>query len=54
MLTLPSDALADQRTAHRPYRARVPGIRSISPHFTAVTFTGDDLGTFGSAGFDQQ
>jgi NADPH-dependent ferric siderophore reductase len=56
MLTLPSEAIAvaDARPAYRPYRARVAGIRPLSPHFTRVTFTGDDFDTFGTAGLDQR
>lgn len=54
MLTLPSDVATDVRPGYRPYRATVAGIESLSPHFTKVTFTGDDFGTFGTAGLDQR
>ena len=59
MLTLPNakgssvTAIAD-RPAYRPYRATVVGIRSLSEHFTRVTFFGTQFDTFGTAGLDQR
>ena len=59
MLTLPIEtgsgatAVAD-RPAYRPYRATVVGIRSLSEHFTRVTFFGAQFDTFGTAGLDQR
>ncbi|TFB73258.1 siderophore-interacting protein [Cryobacterium glaciale] len=59
MLTLPIEtgldatAVAD-RPAYRPYRATVVGIRSLSDHFTRVTFFGTQFDTFGTAGLDQR
>ncbi len=46
-------AVAD-RPAYRPYRATVVGIRSLSEHFTRVTFFGEQFDTFGTAGLDQR
>jgi NADPH-dependent ferric siderophore reductase len=54
MLTLPSGVSTEERPAYRPYRATVAGIRSLSPHFTRVTFTGDDFDAFAAAGLDQR
>jgi NADPH-dependent ferric siderophore reductase len=59
MLTLPIEtghsatAVAD-RPAYRPYRATVVGIRSVSAHFTRVSFFGEQFDTFGTAGLDQR
>ncbi|WP_213814233.1 siderophore-interacting protein [Glaciihabitans sp. dw_435] len=49
-----SSVVLDDRPAYRPYVARVSALRSLSPHFTRVTFTGDDFATFGTAGLDQR
>jgi NADPH-dependent ferric siderophore reductase len=59
MLTLPigtgggGPAVAD-RPAYRPYRATVVGIRSLSEHFTRVTFFGEQFDSFGTRGLDQR
>jgi NADPH-dependent ferric siderophore reductase len=44
----------DSRPGYRPFRCAVARVRRLSPHFTRVTFTGDDLATFGSRGLDQR
>ena len=55
---LTSDATAtietDSRPSYRPFRVRVLRVRVLSEHFTRVTFTGDDLDTFGTLGLDQR
>ncbi|MFH5822615.1 siderophore-interacting protein [Georgenia sp. AZ-5] len=47
-------AARDDRPAYRPFAARVAGVRRLSPHFTRVTFTGEDLAWFGTDGLDQR
>lgn len=42
------------RPAYRPYVLRVAEVRRLSPHFARVTFVGDDLEHFGTAGVDQR
>lgn len=42
------------RPAYRPYLVRVSRVRRLSPHFVRVTYTGDDLVHFGTAGLDQR
>ncbi|SEN74772.1 siderophore-interacting protein [Cryobacterium luteum] len=59
MLTLPIETgsaatMVVDRPAYRPYRAMVVGIRSLSEHFTRVTFFGTQFDTFGTAGLDQR
>ncbi|MEV1129789.1 siderophore-interacting protein [Agromyces sp. NPDC049794] len=60
MLTLLSDAAASpfapprERPAYRSFRVRVSRVEHLTPHFTSITFTGDELDTFGTAGFDQR
>ena len=59
MLTLPTRtspgaAAVTDRPAYRPYRATVVGIRSLSDHFTRVTFFGAQFDIFGTAGLDQR
>jgi len=44
----------DSRPAYRPFRASVVRVEELSPHFSRVTFTGEDLGTFGDHGLDQR
>lgn len=55
---LTSDATAtietDSRPSYRPFRVRVLRVRILSEHFTRVTFTGDELDTFGTLGLDQR
>lgn len=38
----------------RGYRVQVRRIQQLTPHFTRITFTGDELQHFGHAGFDQR
>ena len=56
MLTLPNESATAvlDRPAYRPYRATVVGIRSLSKHFTRVTFFGEQFDTFSTAGLDQR
>jgi NADPH-dependent ferric siderophore reductase len=42
------------RAPYRPYLAQVARVVRLSPHFVRVTFTGDDLEHFGTAGLDQR
>jgi NADPH-dependent ferric siderophore reductase len=44
----------DDRAPYRPYVARVARVRALSPHFTRVTFAGDELRWFGTDGLDQR
>ncbi|GAB3606701.1 hypothetical protein GCM10027413_21100 [Conyzicola nivalis] len=44
----------DSRPAYRPFRVRVRRVTPLSEHFVRVTFTGDDLATFGTLGLDQR
>jgi len=43
-----------ERPSYRPYRVRVTRTLRISQTFLRVTFTGDDLTTFGTDGLDQR
>jgi NADPH-dependent ferric siderophore reductase len=56
MLTSETSVLAapDTRPGYRPFRSTVARVRRLSPHFTRVTFTGDDFATFGTRGLDQR
>ncbi|UOE44573.1 siderophore-interacting protein [Agromyces larvae] len=42
------------RPAYRSYRVAVRRAERIAPSFVRVTFTGDELGLFGTAGLDQR
>lgn len=42
------------RPAYRPYAVRVVDVSRLSPSFLRVTFSGDDLQHFGTAGLDQR
>ncbi|QAY74501.1 siderophore-interacting protein [Agromyces protaetiae] len=42
------------RPAYRGFQAAVARVERLSPHFVRVTFTGDDLDEFGTAGLDQR
>lgn len=42
------------RPAYRPYRACVSRVDRLAPHFVRVTFEGDELAHFGTAGLDQR
>jgi NADPH-dependent ferric siderophore reductase len=50
---VPSAAIA-LRPAYRPYVVTVAGVQELSPHFSRVTVTHDDLEHFGTAGLDQR
>ena len=54
MLTLSATSVKDARPAYRPFEATVARITELSATFRRVTFTGDDLGGFGTDGFDQR
>ena len=54
MLTSVDDTATEVRPAYRPFRVRVSRVANLSEHFTRVTFTGDDLDTFGTLGLDQR
>jgi NADPH-dependent ferric siderophore reductase len=53
-LVAPETAVPDSRPAYRPFRVRVRRVTPLSEHFVRVTFTGDDLDTFGTLGLDQR
>ncbi|WP_136708662.1 siderophore-interacting protein [Agromyces sp. H66] len=54
MLTSLAAAPARERPAYRSFRVHVSRVERLAPHFTSVTFTGDDLDGFGTAGLDQR
>ncbi|MBM7504260.1 siderophore-interacting protein [Agromyces aurantiacus] len=57
MLTSPAataTAAARPRPAYRSFRATVRRLRRLTPHFTRVTFGGEELAGFGTAGLDQR
>lgn len=54
MLTSADDVETRPRPAYRSYDVTVRTIRSLSPHFTRVTFTGDELEYFGTHRLDQR
>lgn len=54
MLTSPVEAAPRQRPAYRSFHAKVRRVERLSPHFTRVTFAGDELTGFGTAGLDQR
>jgi NADPH-dependent ferric siderophore reductase len=55
MLTFPiAPPVRDARPAYRPFRAVVAKVERLTPHFTRVTFTGDDLHCFGTDRRDQR
>ncbi|MFC9917710.1 siderophore-interacting protein [Agromyces binzhouensis] len=47
-------APASPRPAYRGFRANVARVRRLTPHFTRVTFAGEELAEFGTAGLDQR
>lgn len=51
---LSSLATAPARPGYRPFRVRVAEVGRLSPSFIRVTFTGADLGEFGTGGLDQR
>lgn len=42
------------RPAYHPYPVRVAAVQRLSPHFARISFTGEDLDHFGTAGLDQR
>ena len=54
MLTSLAEAPLRVRPAYRTFRVRVARVEPLAPHFTCVTFTGEDLHEFGTAGLDQR
>jgi NADPH-dependent ferric siderophore reductase len=56
MLTSAADPtiVLDGRPAYRPFPATVARLRTLSPHFTRVTFTSAAFDGFGTAGLDQR
>jgi NADPH-dependent ferric siderophore reductase len=48
------EAAPRPRPAYRSFRASVARVERLAPHFTLVTFTGDELAEFGTAGLDQR
>ncbi|HEU4758172.1 MAG TPA: siderophore-interacting protein [Agromyces sp.] len=56
MLTSPGaiETAARPRPAYRSFRATVTRVVRLTPHFTRLTFGGDDLAGFGTAGLDQR
>jgi NADPH-dependent ferric siderophore reductase len=51
---LPAAIALDSRPAYRPFRSTVVRVRLLSPHFTRVTFTGNDFEAFAPHGLDQR
>jgi NADPH-dependent ferric siderophore reductase len=47
-------AITAVRPAYRPYAARVEEVRTLSPSFVRVTFSGPDFADFGRSGLDQR
>ena len=58
MLTSPREAIAEPTApawpAYRPFEVVAQRILPLSPHLVRVTFSGDDLGVFGTTGLDQR
>ena len=54
MLTSLAEAAPRERPAYRSFRVQVARVERLTPHFTSVTFAGDDLDQFGTAGLDQR
>lgn len=54
MLTATRPAPARPKAAHRPFSVRVSRVRRLAPSFVRLTFTGPDLGDFGTDGLDQR
>jgi NADPH-dependent ferric siderophore reductase len=54
MLTSDRAVVEAGRPSYRPYRAEVTRLVRLTPHFTRVTFVGDDLDLFGTDGLDQR
>lgn len=54
MRTLSPVPVKDSRPAYRPYSATVARVQHLATNVIRVTFTGDDIGTFGVDGLDQR
>lgn len=53
-LAATTEAARRPRPAYRSFRAAVARVERLAPHFTRVTFAGDELAEFGTAGLDQR
>lgn len=49
-----TEAATNVRPAYRPYCVRVSAVERLSAHFMRVTFSGEQLEWFGTAGLDQR
>jgi NADPH-dependent ferric siderophore reductase len=54
MLTSLAEVASRERPAYRSFRVQVARVQRLSPHFRRVTFAGDELADFGTAGLDQR
>ena len=54
MLTSLAEATLRERPAYRSFRVQVARVERLTPHFSRITFTADDLVDFGTAGLDQR
>jgi NADPH-dependent ferric siderophore reductase len=54
MLTSLVEAAPRPRPAYRSFRTSVARVQRLAPHFARVTFRGDELADFGTAGLDQR
>ncbi|MCM3656615.1 siderophore-interacting protein [Agromyces mediolanus] len=54
MLTSVAESVVRPRPAYRTFRAAVARAERLSPHFVRVTFAGEELADFGTAGLDQR
>jgi NADPH-dependent ferric siderophore reductase len=54
MLTSLVEVAPRERPAYRSFRVQVARVERLAPHFTSVTFAGDELDQFGTAGLDQR
>lgn len=54
MLTSVAEPIIRPRPAYRSFRAAVARAERLSPHFVRVTFAGEELADFGTAGLDQR
>ncbi|WP_173921973.1 siderophore-interacting protein [Agromyces sp. Marseille-P2726] len=54
MLTSLARSALRERPAYRSFRVEVARVERLAPHFTSITFVGDDLDGFGTAGLDQR
>ncbi|MFD6054888.1 siderophore-interacting protein [Agromyces sp. NPDC060279] len=54
MLTSVAEPIVRPRPAYRSFSAAVARAERLSPHFVRVTFAGEELADFGTAGLDQR